>query len=95
MEQVTDVIWHVDEYILSPNQRTPADYAKEMLSVILNSREAKELTPFVNLHRYGEALMQRLHCTATEYGMVERNDGQPLMRFSEEQNEMTGMEGMV
>ena len=95
LEQVADVIRNVEEYILSPNQRTPADYAKEMLSVILNSREAKELTPFVNLHRYGEALMQRLHCTATEYGIVERNDGQPLMRFSEEQNEMTGMEGMT
>ena len=95
LEQVTDVIWHVDEYILSPNQRTPADYAKEMLSVILNSREAKELTPFVNLHRYGEALMQRFHCTATEYGIVERNDGQPLVQVAEELDEMTGMEGMV
>lgn len=94
LNQVADVIWNVEEYILSPNQRTPTDYAKEMLSVILNSREAKELTPFVNLHRYGEALMQRLHCTATEYGIVERNDGQPLMQLAEEQNEMTGMEGM-
>ena len=95
LEQVTDVIWHVDEYILSPNQRTPADYAKEMLSVILNSREAKELMPFVNLYRYGEALMQRLHCTATEYGIVERNDGQPLVQVEEEPDEMAGMEGMV
>ena len=95
LEQVADVIRNVEEYILSPNQRTPMDYAKEMLSVILNSREAKELTPFVNLHRYGEALMQRFHCTATEYGIVERNDGQPLVQVAEERDEMTGMEGMV
>lgn len=94
LEQVTDVIRHVDEYILAPDQRTPADWVQGMLPVMLNGREKKELAPLVRLQRCGEALMRRMHCAATAYGVVKRGDGQPLTQPAEEPEEMAGMEGM-
>ena len=55
--------------------------------------DVKLLLPHVNLYAYGEALMQHQHTALTEYGLIERQDGQPIQSM-EKQPSQGGMEMM-
>ena len=70
----------LDEYILDPTIRTPEDAARAELHVSMDDREAELLLPFVDLHGYGLALLERYNSVITPYGIVERRDGQPLQK---------------
>ena len=65
-------------YIFSPKISSPAEMAKEELSVTLCDPEAETLLPHVNLQSYGEALIEQCGGRLTGYGLIERTDGQPI-----------------
>ena len=75
-----DLREQLDDYILDPAIRTPEDAARVELRMSLDDREAELLLPFVNLHGYGLALLEKYNSVLTPYGLVERRDGQPLRK---------------
>ncbi len=81
----------LDEYIFSPQFCSPIDVAKGELSLILTEQDAALITPYLNLHQYGQSLIQRCGGMLTDYGLIERKDGQPI-QVPEQQPCQGGME---
>lgn len=73
----------LDKYIFSPQYSSPIEVAKGELSTILCDREAEIITPHVNLHQYGQALIRSYNGVLTAYGLIERVDGQPIQGVEE------------
>ena len=65
-------------YTFSPQFSSPAELAKEELSVLLCKPEAETILPHVNLQKYGEALIKQCGGELTGYGLIERTDGYPI-----------------
>ena len=81
----------LDEYIFSPQYSSPAEVAKGELSVILCKTDAAFLVPHLNLYQYGQALIERCGGTLTAYGLIEREDHQPV-QMMENKPSQGGME---
>ena len=81
----------LDEYIFSPQYSSPAEVAKGELSVILCETDAAFLAPHLNLYRYGQALIERCGGSLTAYGLIEREDHQPVQTM-ENKPSQGGME---
>lgn len=81
----------VDEYHFRPDIRTPEQVAMEDLRVTVGTRERELLVKHLNLHAYGRDLLARYNEKLTEYGMLERKDGQPIQSMTD-QPKMGGME---
>lgn len=73
----------LDKYSFSPQYSSPIEVAKGELSVILCDGEAEIIMPHVNLHQYGQALIQNYGGVLTAYGLIERVDGQPIQGIEE------------
>ena len=73
----------LDKYIFSPQYSSPSEVSKGELSTILCDREAEIITPYVNLHQYGQALIRSYNGVLTAYGLIERVDGQPIQGMEE------------
>ena len=69
----------LDSYIFTPGFSSPEDVARGELKVTMAESDAEILLPHVNLYTYGEALLQSQHAILTEYGVIERQDGQPVL----------------
>ena len=69
----------LDSYIFTPGFSSPEDVARGELKVTMAESDAEILLPHVNLYTYGEALLQSQHAILTEYGVIERQDGQPML----------------
>lgn len=83
----------LDQYLLSPRLSSPIEVAKGELSVILSEPEVETLTPYLNLYQYGQALIKKCGGILTDYGLLEREDMQPV-RIIEKSTQQGGM-GMV
>jgi len=68
----------VDAYTLTPELSTPAEYAKRNLLNMVGEESAQYLIPCVDLNVYGSHLLSRGTAAMTEYGAIQRKDGQPL-----------------
>lgn len=69
---------HLPDYIFSPQFSSPEELAKEELSVLLCEPSAATILPYVNLQKYGEALIKQCGGELTGYGLIERTDGHPI-----------------
>ena len=87
-EQLMDTL---DEYTFSPQFSCPIEVAKGQLSVILCDGEREQITPYLNLYKYGQELIQDGGGVLTDYGLLERKDGQPV-QAEEQQPQQGGME---
>lgn len=89
-----DLAEQVDEYILSPSIASPEDAAAEELAFILPEKAAKMIRPHINLHTYGQALLASRNNIQTEYGLLERRDGQSIQTIGQQKQEpqLGGME---
>ena len=61
--------------------------------LIVDPRSAEVMIPYLDLEGYGAALVKGLNAELTDYGMVERQDRQPV-QTPEEQPRQGGMEMM-
>lgn len=68
----------LDEYIFSPQYSSPIEVAKGELSAVLCDEDAATLIPHLNLYQYGQALIERCGGSLTAYGLIEREDHQPV-----------------
>lgn len=89
-----DLAEQLDEYILSPSIASPEDAAAEELAFILPEKAAKMILPHINLHTYGQALLASRSNIQTEYGLLERRDGQSIQTIGQQKQEpqLGGME---
>ena len=78
----------MDSYIFSPGYSTPEDVARSELKVTMAESDVELLLPYVNLYAYGSALIQHQHSVMTEYGLIERQDGQPMLLPIQQSQEM-------
>ena len=81
----------LDSYVYSPEFSSPTDVARAEIKFSMTEQEAELLIPHVNLHQYGTALLTNHNWNLTEYGMISRQDGQPIQRFEEQNQGMGGM----
>ena len=81
----------LDNYIFSPQYSSPAEVAKGELSAVLRDEDAATLIPHLNLYQYGQALIERCGGSLTAYGLIEREDHQPI-RAIENKPSQGGME---
>lgn len=68
----------LDEYSFTPQCVSPKDMALDFLRSSMGDKAAEKFHPFVNLERYGKALMEEQGRVLIDYGMVFRKDGQCL-----------------
>lgn len=81
----------LESYVYSPEFSSPTDVARAEIKFSLIEQEAELLIPHVNLHQYGKALLENHNWTLTDYGMISRQDGQPIQGFEEQNQGMGGM----
>ena len=91
LQSAEALIDSLDEYIFSPQYSSPIEMAKGELSVILCDEDAAFLAPHLNLYRYGQSLIERCGGTLTAYGLIEREDHQPVQAM-ENKPRQGGME---
>lgn len=75
----------LDRYVHSPEYKTPVELARGELNFLLDSRALEKLLPHVDLQAYGKTLMENDYAVMTEYGMIERRDGQPIQKHNHQQ----------
>ena len=73
------LMYSLDNYIFSPRYSSPIEVAKGELSVVLCAETAETLTPHLNLYSYGQALIEKCGGVLTPYGLIEREDHQPVL----------------
>ena len=59
------------------------------LRVMIGNTEAEDFAQYVKLQAFGLALLERDHAVITGYGLIERQDGQPIQTMEQK------TEGMV
>ncbi|MDD3778444.1 MAG: hypothetical protein PHU76_01770 [Synergistaceae bacterium] len=74
---------HLDEYMLDSKVSSFSELAKSEVEFMLGDNDVELLTQFLNLHGYGQALMERFGSAITSYGLLERKDFQPIMKTAE------------
>lgn len=93
IEDALSLAEQLEEHILSPRIASPEDAATEELAIALTKEDAQMIRPHINLHTYGQALLASRNSIQTEYGLIERRDGQPIQTVDQQEAEpqMGGM----
>lgn len=73
--------------------RSPEAVALGELKYLLEDYDRSILRPCVNLHKYGELLIEEQNISMTPYGSIERKDGEPIKSMRQEP-QMGGMSMM-
>lgn len=68
----------LDQYCLSPKLLGPEGVAMECLNTLLADEDAELIARYLDLSRYGEAVVAQDGGKLTSYGLVERADGRPI-----------------
>ena len=94
VEEALGLAEQLDEYILSPSIASPEDAAAEELALILPDEAVRLIRPHINLYAYGQMLLASRNNIQTEYGLLERRDGQLIQNIGQLKQEprMEGME---
>ena len=78
MVQALSLADRLDQYTLSPKLLEPEDAAMECLNTMLSEDDAELIAQYLDLRRYGEAVVAQDGGKLTSYGLVERADGRPI-----------------
>ena len=70
---------NLDDYLLQPDQRSPKEVALQKLHTILDEQTLSMLQEHVNLNAYGRDILANSNAVLTPYGLVVREDGEPLL----------------
>ncbi len=93
MIQALSLADRLDQYTLSPKLLEPEDAAMECLKTMLSDDDAELIAQYLDLRRYGKAVVAQDGGKLTPYGLVERSDGQPVQEM-EHEHTSDGMEMM-
>lgn len=70
---------HPEEYILTPKLSSPTEVAIDQLHFMMSEDSAELLLDHVNLYTYGNAIIRDDNATLTPYGLLHREDYQPML----------------
>lgn len=73
----------LDQYTFSPDLLEQEDVAMECLKTMLPDDEVKLLVPYVDLPRYGQAVLEQTDGQLTSYGLIQRVDGEPILNMAQ------------
>ena len=79
---------HLADYILTPEISSPQETAIDQLRFLLDDAAAERLLPHVNLFTYGNEVIQHDNAALTSYGLLHREDYQPMQTQVQERFEM-------
>ena len=80
-EQLMDTL---DQYTFSPQYSSPIEVARGELPTILSSDDLAQIIPHLNLYQYGQTLIQHCGGMLTDYGLIRRDDGQPIQAIEQQ-----------
>ena len=69
---------HLDDYVLTPEISSPQEAAIDELNFTMDVHSAELLLPHVNLFAYGIEIIKDDNATLTSYGLLHREDYQPM-----------------
>ena len=69
---------HIGDYILTPEISSPQEAAIDELNFTMDARSAELLLPHVNLFAYGNEIIKDDNAALTSYGLLHREDYQPM-----------------
>ena len=61
------------------------------LRVMIDRNQADSFAQYVNLQAFGLSLLERDHAVITSYGLIERQDGQPIQAMEQKPEGMVMM----
>lgn len=70
---------HPEEHILTQSLSSPQKVAIDQLHLMMSEDSAELLMNHVNLYSYGKAVIQDDNATLTPYGLLHREDYQPML----------------
>ena len=91
ISQALELRNQLDQYILDPEIFSPEDQARSELAAMLPEADAQVVASHLNLYAYGSELMKENNSVQTDYGLLERRDGQPIQAMEKPHLEMGGM----
>jgi len=92
--EVTDLaaaaslVEHIGDYILTPEISSPQEAAIDELNFTMDVHSAELLLPHVNLFTYGNEIIKDDNAALTSYGLLHREDYQPMQTPVQERFEM-------
>ena len=81
------LVEHIGDYILTPEISSPQDAAIDELNFTMDVHSAELLLPHVNLFTYGNEIIKDDNAALTSYGLLHREDYQPMQTPVQETQE--------
>ena len=72
------LVEHIGDYILTPEISSPQEAAIDELNFTMDVHSAELLLPHVNLFTYGNEIIKDDNAALTSYGLLHREDYQPM-----------------
>ena len=82
------LVEHIGDYILTPEISSPQEAAIDELNFTMDVHSAELLLPHVNLFAYGNEIIKDDNAALTSYGLLHREDYQPMQTQVRERFEM-------
>ena len=79
--------FHIGDYILTPEISSPQEAAIDELNFTMDAHSAELLLPHVNLFTYGNEIIKDDNAALTSYGLLHREDYQPMQTPVQETQE--------
>ena len=79
---------HLADYILTPEISSPQETAIDQLHFMTDDHSVELLLPYVNLFAYGNEIIKGDNAVLSPYGLLHREDYQPMQTQVQERFEM-------
>ena len=83
---------HLEHFNLDAQIKNYADLVYDELENVIGGRQAEELRQCLDIEKYGRILQQGYNAVFTEYGMVTRDDFQPMDAPWQNESEVMDMQ---
>lgn len=87
VDQAISLADRLEHFNLDAEIKSYADLVYDELENVIGGRQAEELRQYLNIEKYGRILQQGYNAVFTEYGMVTRDDFQPMDALWQDESE--------
>lgn len=92
VDQAITLVERLEHFNLDAEIKTYADLVYDELENVIGGRQAEELRQCLDIEKYGRILQQGYNAVFTEYGMVTRDDFQPMDAPWQDESEVMDMQ---
>ena len=92
VDQAISLAERLEHFNLDAKIKTYADLVYDELENVIGGRQAEELRQCLDIEKYGRILQQGYNAVFTEYGMVTRDDFQPMDAPWQDESEVMDMQ---